>query len=269
MKQFIIYILISIFLLGCEKDEINIETTGKVKTIYTYSSSSSSSSDNTPYAFTSFFYDDNWNLSKELISDNPKPIYASTTYEYYDNGKLLNKKYKVKLGENYPEQTESDFSLVREYKYAYLDNKKIEKEYRENELTDSVIYTYLTNLLTLEKHFDIKNQSEWSIAYEYNSDDNLVKRTSYPDGNYTFYFYENSKIQKTLQYDNSGSLLVENTFIYSELGDKEIVETYYKGTYGEYVSDKVTYKNGNIIETIKYHPTFQGAEWYCKRYEYY
>ena len=82
MRQSFLYILISIFLIGCDKGEINVQTTKKVKKIFTYSSSS----ENTPYAFTSFFYDNNWNLTKELISDNPKPVYASTTYEYYDNG---------------------------------------------------------------------------------------------------------------------------------------------------------------------------------------
>jgi len=83
------------------------------------------------------------------------------------------------------------------------------------------------------------------------------------------YYYTGSKINKTLHYNQNDSLLVENTFTYTQSNNKEIVEIHYKGPYGEYISAKKTYKDGNIIEYIKYHPTFQGAEWWCERYEYY
>lgn len=120
-----------------------------------------------------------------------------------------------------------------------------------------------------EYHYDLIISSELSTIYEYDSNINLIKRTSNPDGTYTIYYYEGLKIHKTLNYNQNGSLLVENLFFYTQSDNKEIVEVLYKGPYGEYISDKSTYKDEKIIEYIKYHPTFRGAEWYCERYEYY
>ena len=266
MKRFIIYILLYFLIFSCEKDEINLPGKSYIKTRYNYSSST----DSEPYSFTSYFYDDKWNLIKELIFDYPKPVWASYTYEYSDDGKLLNKKFKGKEGNNYPSQTESEFILIREYKYQYIDNKKIEKEYnRNNELTDSAIFIYRDDFLMAEYHYDLIISSELSTIYEYDSNNNLIKRTSNPDGTYTIYYYEGLKIHKTLNYNQDGSLLVENLFIYTQSDNREIVEVLYKGPYGEYISDKSTYKDGKIIEYIKYHPTFIGAEWYCERYDYY
>lgn len=77
------------------------------------------------------------------------------------------------------------------------------------------------------------------------------------------------KIDKVFNYNQNDSLLVENTYTYTQSNNKEIVEIHYKGPYGEFISYKKTYKDGKIIEDITYHPTFQGAEWSCVRYEYY
>ena len=209
------------------------------------------------------------NLIKELISDNPKPVYASYIYEYSNTGVLINKKYKAKEGNNYPDQTESEFSLIREYKYSYPDNKKIEKEYLNNELTDSVIYSYMNDLLISEYHYDLKNALDWSIIYEYDSNNNLIKETSNPEGTYAINSYEGSRITKTSEYDRNGSFIDENEFIYSKSEDKVIIETHHKVSSVDFLSDKTTYKDGNVIEDIKYHPSFVGAEWYCYRYEYY
>jgi hypothetical protein len=66
----------------------------------------------------------------------------------------------------------------------------VELEYRRNELTDSVVYTYMDNLLISEYHYDLEGGTGWSIIYEYNSNNNLIKETSNPDGTYTINSYE-------------------------------------------------------------------------------
>jgi len=265
MNRVIKYSLFLLLLISCEKDEFNVQKAGKLKTKYIYSSST----DSDPYSFTTYYYDDNWNLLKELISDYPKPVWASYIYEYSKDGQLLNKQRWAIEGLNSPDQTEADFILLWEKKYHYIDNKQIEVEYRRGTLSDSVIFIYRDNLITAEYHYDVVDFSEWNIIYEYDSNNNLIKRTTNPNGFFTMYYYTGSKINKTLHYNQNDSLLVENTFTYTQSNNKEIVEIHYKGPYGEYISAKITYKDGNIIEYIKYHPTFQGAEWWCERYEYY
>lgn len=265
MKRSFIYIIFLLLFISCQKEKFNVQKAGMLKTKYVYSSST----DSEPYSFTTYSYDKNWNLVKELISDYPKPVFASFTYEYSKNGQLLNKKYQAIEGANYPDQAESNFKLLWEKKYHYIDNKKIEEEYRNGMLTDSVVYIYRNNLIMAEYHYDLGDLKRWSIIYDYDSNDNLIKKTSNPDVSYTVYSYTESKIIKALSYNHNDSLLVENTYTYTLKNNKEIVEVHYKGTYGEFISFKTTYKDGNIIEKITYSPTFIGYEWNCVRYEYY
>jgi hypothetical protein len=271
MKKILLMFFFSLLFFSCEKDptttgdEYNLQGTGKIKTKYIYSSSSEIE----PYATNAYTYDKNWNIKKILISDYPKPVFASYTYEYSDKGVLLNKKYNAIEGANYPDQTESDFSLIREYKYSYLENKQIEKEYRNNKLTDSVVYSFMNNLLISEYNYDLDDGTDWNIIYKYDSNKNKIKETINPDGIYTIYTYEGSIIKTSTEYDRNGSLLVTITFTYSKSNDKVFVESHYKGTYGDFLSEKTTYTDGNVIEYIKYHPTFQGEEWFCYRYDYY
>ena len=263
-------LVFSLALFSCEKDNLipeddyNLDTTAKIKTKYIFASST----DSVPYNYVSYFYDEHWNLIKELISSYPEPAFASYTYKYSDKGVLLNKKYYAMEGLNFPDQTESDFTLIREYKYSYLDNKKIEKEYRRNVYTDSVVFTYENSLLISEYHYDLKEGTNWSLIYEYDSDNNLIKETENPLGIYTINTYDGTRIIKSTEYDQNGSMLIEITYTYTESDGSLIVESFYDGFYGQFLSDKTTYKDGNIIEYIKYHPTMPG-EWYCYRYEYY
>lgn len=252
---------------SCEKntlvpiDDYNLQGTGKIKTKYIYSSSSASE----PYATNSYSYDSNWNLKKILISDYPKPIFASYTYEYSNLGVLLNKKYNGIEGANYPDQTESDFILIREYKYSYRGNNKIELEYRKNALVDSVVYTYKNNLLVSEYYYDLDGDLSYNRKYEYDSDNKLIKEIYSPENTYLIYMYEGSRVVKVTEFDQNGSKIMENTYSYTKSDGNVIVELYNK----DFLSEKTTYKDGNVIEYIKYHPTFSGAEWYCYKYSYY
>lgn len=263
--NFILSILAVSILISCENDSAIERTNNKLKKMYIYSDSDAEE----PYSFTEYFYDNNGNLIKELISNYPEPVYASFNYEYSNDGKLISKKRKAIEGASSPNQTEEDFVLLWEKKYTYADNKKIEKEYRANSLTDSAIYVYDWEHLIEETHYDIEDSEQWSIEYKYNSNGNLIERNQYPDSLYSKYIYEDAQLHKSLQYDKHDSLLVENLYIYSSSGNKEITTVHYKGPYGEFITNKITYQFGNIIEHIKYHPTFQGAEWWVKRYEYY
>lgn len=257
-------------LFSCEKstlvpndpdDDYNLQGTGKIKTKYIYSSSTKSE----PYATNSYTYDGNWNLKKILIADYPKPIWASYTYEYSDQGVLLNMKYNGIEGANYPDQTESDFILIRDYRYAYRGNNKTELEYRKNVLVDSVVYTYTNNLLVSKYYYDLDGDLSYNRKYEYDSDNKLIKETYGPEGTYIKYTNEGSRVVKVTEYDQKGSVMMENNYVYTKSDGKVIVELYNK----DFLSEKTTYKDGNVVEYIKYHPTFQGEEWYCYKYTYY
>jgi hypothetical protein len=267
MRKIALMFVFSLIFFSCEKntlvpnDEYNMQGTGKIKTKYIYSSSS----DSEPYAINSYSYDGNWNLKKILISDYPTYVFASYTYEYSDLGVLLNKKYNGIEGANHPNQTESDLILIREYKYSYRGNNKIESEYRFNVLADSVVYTYKNNLLVSEYYHDLDGDLSYNRKYEYDSDDKLIKETYNPEGTYLIYSYEGSRVAKVTEFDQNGSKMMENTYNYTKSNGKVIVELYNK----DFLSKKTTYKDGNVIEDIKYHPTFQGAEWYCYKYSYY
>lgn len=91
MRKATSILLLSLIVFSCEKsdlapdNEFNLDGNGVVllKLIY------SSSSDNDPYAFNAYYYDEDWNVTKILISNYPSPVFASYTYEYSENGKLL------------------------------------------------------------------------------------------------------------------------------------------------------------------------------------
>ena len=266
MKKVVFLLFFSLFLFSCEKntlnpsDEYNLQGTGKIKTKFIYSSSS----DSEPYATNSYTYDGSWNLKKILISDYPKPIFAAYTYEYSDLGVLLNMKYNGIEGANYPDQTESDFTLIREYKYSYRGSTKTESVYRFNVLSDSAVYTYMNSLLISIYFHDLDGDLSYNIKYEYNSDNKLIKETYSPEGTYLIYTYEGSRVAKVTEFAQNGSIMMENTYTYTKSEGKVIVELFHK----DFLFEKTTYIDGNVIEYIKYHPTFQG-EWYCYRYDYY
>lgn len=266
MKKISLALFFFLLLISCEKnsmvpeDENNLHGTAKIKTKYIYSSSLNIE----PYATNTYTYDENWNLKKILIADFPKPIFASYTYEYADQGILINMKYKGIEGANYPNQTEAEFVLIREYKYSYRGNIKTELEYRKNVLADSTVYTYVDNLLISEYYYDLDGDLSYNRKYEYDSDKNLIKEIYSPENTYLLYTYECSRVIKTTEFDQNGTKIMENTYKYSKQDDKVIVELFIK----DFLSQKSTYENGNIIEFIQYHPTMPG-EWYCYKYDYY
>jgi len=267
LKETIITFFFLLILLSCEKnsvvpeDEYNLHGTGKIKTKYIYSSSSSSE----PYATNTYTYDGNWNLKKILIADYPKPVFASYTFEYSDQGVLINKQYRGIEGANYPYQTEDDFVLIREYIYSYRVNSKIELKYWFNKLADSTVYTYEDSLLTSMYFYDLDGDLSYNRKYEYDSDKKLIKETYSPENTYLLYTYESSRVIKVTEFNQNGSKIMENTFKYYKQDGKVIVEQY---NIKNFLSQKSTYENGNIIEFIKYHPTMPG-EWYCYKYDYY
>ena len=236
--------------------DVEISQNAKVKTKYIYSSSTSAE----PYAKTNYSYDHNWNLIKELNIDLPNTATSSYTYQYDSQGRLINKKYNFKSGLNHSGQTEAVLSVIREYKYQYIDDLQIELIYKKGELYDSVIYKNYGKFVLEEHHFNQSRGTEWSILNEYDSDGNLIKTTIIPENSVTAYEYEDSKLVKIIGYNADGNKSSECEFTYSRSGSKMIREN---------CGDKVTYVNGNFIEYIMYHPTFPGSEWWCYRYEYY
>ncbi len=234
-----IIFIVFVFFISCEKNRLN-NNENKLKAEYVYSNSNATS----PYSTILYYYDVSGNLIKELTTNCPISICSSCLYEYSNDGQLDKKTYKVKNGLNYEGQTEADFSIIWEQIYKYDENKVTEERYKDNQLTNIIIY-------------------------EYDSEDNLTKEIYKSKNEYVIYHYKNSKIIKTLRYNSANLLLDENLYTYIQSENTEIVEILYKGQLGEYVSYKKTYENGRVVEEVKYHPTFHGEEWFCKRYEYY
>ena len=256
MKTFFYLITVSIILISCDKNDIEISTNDKVKTKYIYSSSTSAE----PYSKTEYTYDHNWNLIKELNIDLPDTHSFSYVYQYDSHGRLINKKYKGKNGLNRSGQTEAVFSVIREYKYQYVDDLQIEMIYYEGELRDSVVYKRFGELLLEVHHYDTRDGNAWFIFNEYDSEGYIIMKRETPNDIITEYEYEDSRLVKTISYNRFGQIQNEVKYRYSISGNKLIMEN---------GMEKVTYVNGNVTEHIRYHPTFPGSEWWCYRYEYY
>ena len=255
-------------LYSCQKEYLFPNAERKLKTKYTYASSKHKE----PYARTDYYYDESWNLIKDIVVFKPDPITFKNTYKYME-GKLIEKRhYGIPQGSSSIGLTESALTLYDKYLYAYPSvDVKIEKHYdmEENLLKDSVVYEYMGESLVKESHYDRKGNFRWGKEYQYDQEGNLVKEVEYPEEMYSVYFYKNGKKIKVRQYDRNGSVMVENNYIYKKENGYDVVEVHYSGYYGKFISSKSFYKNGLLVELIKYHPTFIGAEWVCYRYEYY
>jgi hypothetical protein len=62
-----------------------------------------------------------------------------------------------------------------------------------------------------------------------------------------------------------GQLQSETNYNYSLSGNKEIEERWID----DFLSERITNKDGKMIVYIMYHPTKVGSEWWCYRHEYY
>lgn len=228
----------------------------------------SSSDKPEPYAFINYEYDKNWNLIKESCFNYPKPINRYYLFEYDKQNRLSEKKEYYRIGLNTTDQTEKDLSLHKKYMYTYPSkDRKIEKIYVDGIFDKKTEYQYNNNKLSKESHFDENEEFKWFIIYNYDSQGRLIKKTE-TSGQYTTYEYNyDGLLNRFFHFDSDGKLLVTNIIIYKD--SNRIKETHYEGPYGTFISEKETYKNGLLIEYIKYHPTFPGAEWFCYRYEYF
>jgi hypothetical protein len=226
-----------------------------------------SSSDSIPYSYISYTYDKNGNLIKKIISNYPGPPFALYEYVYSDEGLLSDMKYSAMEGMNSSDQTEKDFTLISEEKYSYEANCQIRKTYIRNVLEDTARYSYSKGHIKSESHNYLTDRFSWSMDYEYDLNGNKIKETSYPDSLFTIYEYDGKTLKSKCQFDKNGELIIEMTYNYTSAGDNLIVESHYKGPYGEYTFDKTTYKNGNMIEYVLY-DHFKFGEW-VSRYEYY
>jgi hypothetical protein len=265
MKTIFTTIFLSLLLFACNKElnpDINLQGNGRLKTVRGYISTAAS----VPFVTKAYTYDPNGNILKIQISDYRE--YAYYAYEYDENGVLLNKKYKAIDGPSEANYTESDFALMLEYKYSYVGNRKIEKEYIRNVLNDSAIYTYTDELLISEDHY-MADSDNFSILYQYDADGNLIRRTQFPDGSYTAYEYYQSRLDKTENHDKDGMLTVTDFYYYKTSGNQVIIEVQHQNQSGKFLSQKFIYNNGNKTFFVQYHPEIIGEELFCERYDYF
>ncbi len=273
LARLFIFFLPAVLLFACQKEDLfqnedtfYINKDRKLKRKLVYSSSKAEE----PYARTDYYYDRFGNLIKELITVDPDPVTFKNIFMYDQKGRLLEKRhYGIPQGASSTGLTEDNLTLYTVSHYSYPDeNTKVETIYLLDEFEDSTVYEYENNLLIKETHFKKSGSVFWYKTYTYDEDGNLIQDYEEPGGTKNVYTYKDGHIVSMKDYVND-SLRVVNDYVYHKEGTRWIVEVNYSGPYGNFISEKSTYEHGLLIEYIKYHPTFIGAEWFCARYEYY
>lgn len=251
--------------ISCERNEMIPPYAGKLKKTLHYSSST----EDEPYSFIEYFYDDKGQLVKEVFRWKPNYMFAYHIYEYSEEARLLKKRRQSIEGSS----VRPFFKIIYDKYDYYSDNKQIEHEYKDDILTDSTVFIYDGDNLLGEYHYDVEKNSSWNITYEYDGNNNLIRKTEpgglYSGGTYTTYQYIGSTLDKVYNHAMDGSILVENTYSYRRSGNDEIVEIHYKDPSGEFLSNKKLYRAGKLIEDIAYDSAFNYSERSCSRYKYY
>jgi hypothetical protein len=273
MKTKIILIFF-VILTACQKKDVVPDMTNftgaknryKLKTEFGYSNPN----DTVPNSFHEYTYDKNWNLLKILHSEYPKPLLASETHEYSNDNKLINKKYFSFSGVLHPDIKESDLHLAYECKYEYTGNKQIEKYFSDDILKYTTTYTYKNELILEELRYDHESSDIRHIYYQYDSKKNLtnilVTLLSVGIFSNTNYIYRDTLLYQELINYVFDARSVVNTYKYSNIDNKKVVDVYTKeDEQPEYLSEKTTYMNGKKIEDICYN----NKECICRRFEYY
>lgn len=245
---------------------IGVEESGRLKREMNFSSSE----DQTVESDIEFLYDGD-RLVKKIYNDYNwnEPYILQKDSFIYENGKLLQMLHYFRRG-----APTSPFVLSETTYWYYPDEKtKIEVTYEDDgELDDSVIYVYDGDFLTEEKH--INHLGTWGTHFEYNSDGKLFKIFDIEDSMITInYFDENGLLEKTVAFEDEKerSVITYDREITGE--DQVLIRCYLLHKHLNWAEPKLTshkkFENGKMVEFVNYHPTFEGAEWWCVRYEYY
>lgn len=162
-------------------------------------------------------------------------------------------------------------SKIYDYYYPDTDTKIEVIHHETGELKDSVVYIYSGKLLVEKSHYN--HLGTWGSKYEYNSEGKLYKSTNLEGENAIInYFDENGVLKSSAGYDGD-RLRTMTTYERKTNGNQLIIKKYIKGTDINSVEPFLTshkkFENGKLIESVKYHPTFPGSEWWCTRYEYF
>lgn len=274
----ILYLIVLTSFCGCyifeNEDYINqshvdylvgVKESGRLKKELHFSSSK----DETANSVIESFYKNN-QLLKKLYTDNNlnEPFVLQKDTFIYENEKLSQMLHFFRTG-----ATTSPLVISDIYYYYYPDeNTHIEVKYEKNgELDDSTVYIYSGNFLVEERHYS--NNRFWGDRYEYNSDGKVLKMIVLPDENPLInYFDENGVLEKAIYYEGEE----ERTIMTYERENKRnqlIIYCYIKHLHlsetEPFLSSHRKFENGKLIESVKYHPTFPGSEWWCTRYEYF
>ncbi len=266
--RFILLLLAFVELYSCSEEWIGPTLLGKMKAEYLYSSSEATE----PYAVAQYFYDPSWNLVKKVVRVKPDAVTFMERY-FYDDGRLMQEDhYAVPQGASGRYIREENLALYDRYLYRYpAPEWKVEVHYdmEERVLVDSAIYEYKGNDLVCERHYEVRDGGSWSITYRYDREGNLIEKREEPTGFRTEYIYENGRKVRERQYDKQGTLIYENRVVHTTQKGYEIVEVYRVGNEKNQIFSRKVYRGDLLVEFIRYHPTFPGAEWVVIRYAYY
>lgn len=245
---------------------VGIEQSGRLKRELHFSSSE----DKTVESDIEFIYEEDRLVGKIYNDYNWNEPYVLQKDEFiYKEGKLSQMIHYFRTG-----APTSPLKVSKIYDYYYPNpDTKIEVIHDDDDnLRDSVIYIYEGDFLTVEKH--INHLGTWGHSYEYNADGKLFKTTNLENGNVTVnYFDKNGLLDKSVLYEGDTERSVI-TYERENIGrDQVIIRCYLLHHHLNWTEPFLTshkkFKGGKLVESVKYHPTFPGSEWWCNRYEYY
>jgi len=164
--------------------------------------------------------------------------------------------------------------VSKTYFYAYPDeNRKVETIYLNDDvLRDSVVYTYSGAFLIEERHYN--HQGEWGSKFEYNEAGKLYKSSDLDGSNLVInYFDENGVLKSSAGMDDDGiDAFTIISYERETTRDRLIIRKFIKdirfNTVEPFLTSHKVFKNGKLVEEVKYHPTM-GGQWYCSRFQYY
>ncbi len=244
---------------------VGIEESGRLKKELHFSDSE----DETVNSLIEFVYK-NDRLIIKIYTDNNwnSPYVLQRDDFYYEEDRL------TQMIHYFRKSTPTSPLVISDIHYYFYPNENeivISKYNEEGERRDSVICIYENDLLISEKHFS-SSLGEWEIVNTYNSDGKLRESIELPGQHLTKNYFDKDGLLYKSESLVEGEVKATSYYEREVTSNQMVIKVYSENPYNNYERDLTSYKkyeNGKLIESVKYHPTFFGSEWWCHRYEYF
>ena len=214
-------------------------------------------------------YDEKGNMLKTTTYFADGAVMEETTYAYDDSGNMLRSSYFL---------CDYDGYEVKEFEYDGNNNLLEESNYWETEgekvFYNGVSYRYDGNNNMIEKttHENIEGGiRDYTICYEYDTQNNLVKEYIPAEGDYIDYTYNNGNVTYIYSFNfiAEGVTTVEETFFeYDAHGNMLLKEERKKNKLERKITWEYNSKNQVVKETY-YDKNEELKNWLETEYDYY